>query len=647
MHKISNNQIPQISRWLFYIQIIAVVTMQLSSLPFWMVAISIFIGLWAYICHTTRLHLPSPQFLWLFFFILSFLTFAGQDFRPSTQITIIIFCISALLDLLKPLDKKLCHISAMKLIFLLGISFISSPSKWFTISVLLGIASIISCLFFSNQPKSQTNSFKKMTAELVRISFQTAPIIIGLFVMLPQIIDPKGRFQNRTGITGYSENLDPGRITELSKRNHEAFEAQIHSNRNITTKELYWRGSALSLTKGLKWRKTNHHLEPTQITSRTSTLRIGIKQQRTVGHTLFSLSPFWGVQMDPQMGQTMKNSEGSFYVLKRANGNISYTAFSRLNATFVAHDPPKPIHTQLPEKQSTKAKEVVEALLTTSTSKKDFSKKLLSWFAKNKFRYTLSPGPLRPPTIDNFLSKKQGFCEHYAATYAYMLRMAGIPSRVIVGFHGGERNSFNETLTIKGHDAHAWVEAYFPEDNGWTLVDPTSIIAPARLALGGQRFHFTEADMLRFMPKDWVNTVWLINTYLRSFSSYIASETQMLTNTYRAWFDSSIFAGFDQRYIILILMIIIYFITRKTSSRSDPLDLIFKKFTIKVGVKRLPSETEGRYIARATISLDKKTSVSSSAAQVFVAQYLKVKYGHTNKKRREIKKLREYLKKVS
>lgn len=621
--------------------------MQLGSLPFWMVAISIFIGLWAYLCHTTRLYLPSPQFLWLFFFILSFLTFAGQDFRPSTQITIIIFCLSALLDLLKPLDKRLCHISAMKLIFLLGISLISSPSKWFTISVLLGITSIFSCLFFCNQPTSKNSSFKKMKVELVRISFQTAPIIIGLFVMLPQIVDPKGRFQNRKGITGYSEKLDPGGITELSKRNHEAFEAQILGNFNITTNNLYWRGSALSLTKGLKWRKINHKLEPTQIKYRTNILRIGMKQQREVGHTLFSLSPFRGVQMNTQMGRTMKNSEGSFYVRKRAPGAISYTAFSGLNTTFVAHDPPKPIHTQLPKKQSNKAKKVVESLLTTSTSKKEFSKKLLNWFAKNKFRYSLSPGTLRPPTIDNFLSKKRGFCEHYAATYAYMLRMADIPSRVIVGFHGGERNFFNETLTIKGHDAHAWVEAYFPEDKGWTLVDPTSIIAPTRLALGGQRFHFTETDMLRFVPKEWVNTVWLINTYLRSFSSYIASEVEMLTHTYQVWFDSSIFAGLDQRYIILILMFIIYSITRKTSSRSDPLDLIFKKFTRKMGVKRLPSETEGRYITRAITNLDKKTSVSSSAAAVFVTQYLKVKYGHTNKKRREIKKLHEYLKKVN
>ncbi|WP_163505531.1 transglutaminaseTgpA domain-containing protein [Fodinicola acaciae] len=71
----------------------------------------------------------------------------------------------------------------------------------------------------------------------------------------------------------------------------------------------------------------------------------------------------------------------------------------------------------------------------------------------------------------NFLNNKEGFCVQYAAAMAYMARLAGLPSRVAIGFTIGTSLG-QHTYSIRAHDAHAWVEVYF-SGVGWVTFDPT------------------------------------------------------------------------------------------------------------------------------------------------------------------------------
>lgn len=102
---------------------------------------------------------------------------------------------------------------------------------------------------------------------------------------------------------------------------------------------------------------------------------------------------------------------------------------------------------------------------------------ILKFFSSGQFKYTLTPGRYsRASFLDDFLFKrKQGYCVHYASAMALMLRMAGIPSRVVGGYMGGEVNSDENYVTLREYDAHAWVEAYV--DHKWTEYDPTALIA--------------------------------------------------------------------------------------------------------------------------------------------------------------------------
>lgn len=93
--------------------------------------------------------------------------------------------------------------------------------------------------------------------------------------------------------------------------------------------------------------------------------------------------------------------------------------------------------------------------------------------SENGFLYSLTTEPgTSGDDLVNFLENKRGYCEQYAAAMAVMLRAAGVPARVVLGYTPG---TFDDgAWTVTTDDAHAWVEAYF-SGLGWMPFDPTPI----------------------------------------------------------------------------------------------------------------------------------------------------------------------------
>src|ERR671938_1288364 len=96
-----------------------------------------------------------------------------------------------------------------------------------------------------------------------------------------------------------------------------------------------------------------------------------------------------------------------------------------------------------------------------------------SWLRRSGgFVYDETP-PLRPnmPPLVAFVTQTRAvYCQHFAGAMALMLRYIGIPARVAAGFVSGTYD--NGTWKITDHDAHAWVEVWFPR-YGWLPFDPT------------------------------------------------------------------------------------------------------------------------------------------------------------------------------
>jgi transglutaminase-like putative cysteine protease len=103
------------------------------------------------------------------------------------------------------------------------------------------------------------------------------------------------------------------------------------------------------------------------------------------------------------------------------------------------------------------------------------------WFrVTGGFTYSEQPGttPGLPPLVSFVVETRAGYCQHFAGAMALMLRLLGIPARVAAGFVPGHYH--DGTWTVTDHDAHTWVEAWFPR-YGWLAFDPT----PGRGRLSG------------------------------------------------------------------------------------------------------------------------------------------------------------------
>ena len=89
------------------------------------------------------------------------------------------------------------------------------------------------------------------------------------------------------------------------------------------------------------------------------------------------------------------------------------------------------------------------------------------------YLYSLTPPATnyQSPYAAFLFGTHTGFCQHFAGAMAILLRFNGVPARVAVGFTTGRRVA-RSTFVVTRNDAHAWVEAYFPQI-GWVSFDPT------------------------------------------------------------------------------------------------------------------------------------------------------------------------------
>lgn len=92
-----------------------------------------------------------------------------------------------------------------------------------------------------------------------------------------------------------------------------------------------------------------------------------------------------------------------------------------------------------------------------------------------EYDYTLDfTGRSADNPIEDFLFRyRSGQCEYFASSMVLMLRSQGIPARLVTGFLGGEYNPFEGYTIVRDSNAHAWVEAWLPEEGGWVTFDPT------------------------------------------------------------------------------------------------------------------------------------------------------------------------------
>lgn len=126
-----------------------------------------------------------------------------------------------------------------------------------------------------------------------------------------------------------------------------------------------------------------------------------------------------------------------------------------------------------------------------------------------------------------------GYYDYHASSMAILLRRAGVPARIATGFvlSGHNFDDRTQNYIVRGHDAYAWVEVYFP-DYGWVDFDPTpgtsadeALAAIAAGSGGGRRIAAQRLTTPRFDLRPGVGGQSLADVVLDDILQYLAAGT--------------------------------------------------------------------------------------------------------------------------
>ena len=121
---------------------------------------------------------------------------------------------------------------------------------------------------------------------------------------------------------------------------------------------------------------------------------------------------------------------------------------------------------------------LAQRLRAQAETQEDLVQSVLTYLGED-FGYTEQPPPASR-SLESFLfDSKLGYCQHFSGAMALVLRMAGVPSRVVTGFTSGALDREAREYVVRDLDAHSWVEVWYPSV-GWVVFDPTPTIASPR-----------------------------------------------------------------------------------------------------------------------------------------------------------------------
>lgn len=415
------------------------------------------------------------------FCMLLLVVFSGQFGLLATMINLLV--VAGCLKLITMRSFADFHLIIVVVIFLIACGFIYHQNLLFTVfyaSVLFGT---LSAVYMLNKGGLSTSSGLKQSSKLM---IQAIPITILLFLMVPRLPPFWQAPSNQSSSTGLSEKLSPGDIADLAQSGDLAFRAEF-TDAIPAPHERYWRALVLDSFDGASWsmsEETSNTENTAYIEPSGEAIRYLVIAEPNELRWQYSLD-FPIVEEVISDRTIYRNQSYQLYTQKENNKRSLYIVNSYpdmpLNHFMTEYERRRNL--QLPKVGNQKTQNFVAQNITASMTEREKLKTMLRLYSQNNFAYTLRPPLMQNNPIDQFLFEFQrGFCSHYAASLAYMLRLANVPARIVTGYQGGELQNGN-ILTVRQYDAHAWVE-YWIENEGWTRIDPTAIVAPDRLMSG-------------------------------------------------------------------------------------------------------------------------------------------------------------------
>lgn len=421
--------------------------------------------------------------LTLFAFAAVFVTYG----RSSGQVAgTALLCLLIGLKLTELKDRRGATVLLLLLYFTLFTHFLRDQAIW-TVAWMLAAVWLVTALLVDGQ-RLRPQPVREDLGMAGRVLLLALPVMLLLWVLFPRIPGPLwgAPIDQGAGRTGIDERMAPGDIAQLIQSDEVAFRVRF-DDAAPPNPQRYWRGPVLWHSDGREWRpQAAARARPLQgpppaliVDGEAVDYELTIEPHRleyvfALDHAIAEALPD-GLQ---------RNADAAVVAEER----IRQRAAFRLRSYPEARLQPEALGErarrralQLPDEANPRSRALAERWRAQNPDPMQIAGQALAHFRDEGFVYTLSPPRLGENSFDEFLFETQrGFCEHYAGSFATLMRAAGVPARVVLGYQGGSVSEVGDYLIVRQSDAHAWVEIWIAQ-RGWVRIDPTAAVAPNRV----------------------------------------------------------------------------------------------------------------------------------------------------------------------
>jgi transglutaminase-like putative cysteine protease len=304
------------------------------------------------------------------------------------------------------------------------------------------------------------------------------PLMILLFPLLPRTPFPLWNVFGAPAVrtSGLADRVEPGGSSAVGESQALVFRAEMPRQ---PQQQLYWRGTVFNRFDGTRW--IRDRVPPETILYGQPRVSQVVFPEPGPSRFLVALDAPDSIAV-PRAG---RSADGVFE-LPAGSRRKSYAAESYSEGTLpVAGRIDRRAYLQLPPDIPERIKVLADDIRSRGTSDRHRLELLERHFRTSGYRYTLRDLPTGDHALERFLFEtRQGHCEFFASAFAVVLRGAGVPSRLVGGYLGGEYNGLGGYYLVSERMAHVWVEAFV--EGRWLRVDPSSYAGNAGSVWGGR-----------------------------------------------------------------------------------------------------------------------------------------------------------------
>ena len=479
---------------------------QWDRLPVWLLVSCAGLAGWRWLAQSGRLKLPGRWLRSGLMLALVAVYIATVQGRFTVETASSFFVLAVGLKWLETRSVRDFYVLFFILVYLATVNFLFHQEIHWSVINLTGVALLLVGLQVVNAPDIP-GAMKSGWRRLGMMLLKTLPIVVLLFVFFPRMAPlwsvPLVSGAARTGI---SDTMTPGDISSLAQSSERAFRVTF-GGEIPAYRDRYWRGLILDRLEGDTWQQgfDRQFRKPGRVSVDGGVGELGWDQYDVLMEPTDQTWAF-ALENSAAVSDNVKpNGQGLFRFDRPADTPVRYRmALTGEDGSLQVGNRPDDAqrYLQLPRSGNPRARAFAAELAAEYDTPNAIVQHLLDRFRQQEYFYTLRPPTMPDNGIDALLfDEKRGFCAHYAGAATFVLRAAGIPARVVVGYQGGDFGADEQYLIIRQYDAHAWVEVWLP-DQGWVRMDPTAAIAPQRVESGLREAVAEEGS---FLENEWTS----------------------------------------------------------------------------------------------------------------------------------------------